>query len=52
MGFLTYIKTQQGWLYLTAVLDLADRKVVGWALNETREAEVTSVAGWLSETDR
>ena len=28
---LTYIRTQEGWLYLTAVLDLADRKVVGWA---------------------
>ncbi len=27
---LTYIKTQEGWLFLTAVLDLADRKVVGW----------------------
>ncbi len=43
---LTYIKTQEGWLYLTAVLDLADRKVVGWALSETMEAEVTSVAVW------
>jgi transposase InsO family protein len=43
---LTYIRTQQGWLYLTAVLDLADRKVLGWALNETMEAEVTSVAAW------
>jgi transposase InsO family protein len=43
---LTYIRTQQGWLYLTAVLDLADRKVVGWALSETMEAEVTSVAAW------
>lgn len=43
---LTYIKTQEGWLYLTAVLDLADRKVVGWALSETMEAEVTSVAAW------
>lgn len=28
---LTYIKTGKGWLYLTAILDLADRKVVGWA---------------------
>ncbi len=28
---LTYIRTQEGWLYLTAILDLADRKVVGWA---------------------
>jgi transposase InsO family protein len=43
---LTYIKTQEGWLYLTAVLDLADRKVVGWALSETMAAEVTSVAAW------
>jgi transposase InsO family protein len=28
---LTYIRTEEGWLYLTAILDLADRKVVGWA---------------------
>lgn len=28
---LTYIKTGEGWLYLTALLDLADRKVIGWA---------------------
>ena len=28
---LTYIRTGEGWLYLTAILDLADRKVVGWA---------------------
>lgn len=43
---LTYIKTGEGWLYLTAVLDLADRKVVGWALSETMEAEATTVAAW------
>jgi putative transposase len=40
----TYIKTGEGWLYRTAILDLADRKVIGWALRETMEAEVTSVA--------
>ena len=43
---MTYIKTQEGWLYLTAVLDLADRKVVGWAMSQTMEAEVTTVAAW------
>lgn len=43
---LTYIKTGEGWLYLTAILDLADRKVVGWALSDTMEAKVTSVAAW------
>jgi len=41
---LTYIRTQEGWVSLTVVLDLADRKVVGWALSETMEAEATSVA--------
>lgn len=43
---LTYIRTEEGWLYLTAVLDLADRKVVGWALSETMEAEATTVAAF------
>ncbi|MFD3004030.1 IS3 family transposase [Pontibacter toksunensis] len=37
---------REGWLYLTVVLDLADRKVVGKALSETLEAEATSVAAW------
>lgn len=32
---ITYIRTGEGWLYLTAILDLADRKVVGWALSDT-----------------
>lgn len=43
---LTYIRTGAGWVYLTVVLDLADRKVVGWALSETMEAEATTVAAW------
>jgi putative transposase len=41
---ITYIKTLTGWLYLTVVLDLADRKVVGWALSETLKAQDTTVA--------
>jgi len=27
----TYIRTHQGWLYLTVVIDLFSRKVVGWS---------------------
>ncbi len=30
---LTYIWTQEGWLYLAVVLDLFSRQVVGWSLN-------------------
>jgi len=29
---LTYIPTDQGWLYLSAVIDLCSRKIVGWNL--------------------
>lgn len=43
---LTYIKTGEGWLYLTTVLDLADRKVIGWALSDTMEAGKTTIPAW------
>ena len=31
-GDITYIATDEGWLYLAAVLDLRSRQVVGWSL--------------------
>ena len=34
VGDITYIWTQEGWLYLAIVLDLYSRKVVGWSLKE------------------
>jgi transposase InsO family protein len=41
---LTYISTRQGWLYLTTVIDLFDRKIIGWALSDNMFAKNTSVA--------
>jgi putative transposase len=41
---ITYIKTMTGWLYLTMILDLADRKVVGWALSTSMHTKVTTLA--------
>lgn len=41
---LTYIETGEGWLYLTVVIDLYDRKVIGWALSETMHANETTIA--------
>jgi len=32
VGDITYISTWEGWAYLATVIDLASRKVVGWAL--------------------
>ncbi|HEY3376504.1 MAG TPA: IS3 family transposase [Armatimonadota bacterium] len=31
---ITYIPTSEGWLYLAAVMDLAFRGIVGWAMSE------------------
>lgn len=41
---ITYIPTQQGWLYLAAVLDLFSRKIVGWALSACCDATLTQNA--------
>ena len=32
VGDITYLRTQQGWLYLATVIDLATRMVVGWQI--------------------
>jgi putative transposase len=41
---LTYVPTREGWLFLAIVLDLASRRVVGWALDETLAAELALAA--------
>lgn len=33
-GDITYIATDEGWLYLAVVIDLFSRQVVGWSLGE------------------
>ena len=43
---ITYIRTGQGWLYLTTVIDLFDRKVIVWALSATMRAKDTSIAAF------
>jgi len=37
---LTYVPTREGWLYLATVLDLASRRVVGWAMEETLASDI------------
>jgi putative transposase len=38
---ITYVRTKQGWLYLTIVIDLFDRKVIGWAMSNNLSAQST-----------
>ena len=44
VGDMTYIKTQQGWLYLAVVIDLFSRKVVGWSMNDRMDASLVNNA--------
>jgi len=41
---LTYVPTREGFLFLAVVLDLASRRVVGWAMHQTLEAELALAA--------
>jgi len=41
---ITYLRTEAGWVYLTVVIDLYDRKVIGWAISNGMETPATTVA--------
>jgi transposase InsO family protein len=36
----TYLWTQEGWLYLAVVIDLCSRKVVGWSMSSRMKAKL------------
>jgi len=38
---ITYIATEEGWLYLAVTLDLYSRRVVGWAMSDRMTDELT-----------
>ena len=40
---ITYIRTHEGWSYLTFVIDLFDRKVIGWQLSNNLTAKDTVI---------
>jgi putative transposase len=41
---ITYIATDEGWLYLACVMDLASRKIVGWSMSERMKADLVCQA--------
>lgn len=41
---ITYIATQEGWLYLAAILDLYTRRIVGWAMSDRMTSDLTLTA--------
>lgn len=49
---LTYVPTREGWLFLAIVLELASRRVVGWAMRETLDADLALAALRMALADR
>ena len=41
---ITYVPTDEGWMYLAAVLDVYSRKIVGWSMDDSMTAKLTSDA--------
>jgi transposase InsO family protein len=50
-GDITYARTWEGWAYLATVIDLASRRVVGWAMADHMEASLVCDAMRLALTN-
>ena len=44
---ITYVRTKSGWLYLTVIVDLYDRKVIGWSMSKGLSTEETVIPAWF-----
>lgn len=50
---ITYIQTTKGFLYLTIVMDLFDRKIIGWSLSTKMSTKATILPAWdMAVTNR
>jgi putative transposase len=54
-GDMTYIATDEGWLYLAAVLDLFNRQVMGWSMRAPMQSglatDALTMAWWRRRPD-
>ena len=39
-GDISYIRTSEGWLYLTIILDLYSHRVIGWAIGNQMKQDL------------
>ena len=44
VGDITYIATDEGWLYLAVVIDLYSRQVVGWSMSDNMKTKLVNDA--------
>ena len=41
-----YIQTKEGFAYLTTIMDLYGRKIIGWSLDNGMSTEETILGAW------
>jgi putative transposase len=51
-GDVTYVDTDEGWLYLASVLDLCSRRLLGYAMADAHDAGLTEAALRMAVTTR
>ena len=51
-GDITYIPTDEGWLYLAGVIDLHSRRIVGWSMAEHMQTDLVGDALTMALTRR
>lgn len=49
---ITYVPTAEGWLYLSAIMDLHSRRIVGWAMAATMHRDLVLKALEMAVADR
>jgi transposase InsO family protein len=52
VGDITYIATEEGWLYLAGILDAYSRRIVGWAMDQTIDTQLVLAAWDMARTHR
>lgn len=45
---ISYIRTDEGWLYLSAIMDLYSRKIISWLTSTSLSKEIVTRAIWLA----
>ena len=44
VGDISFIATEEGWLYLAMVIDLFSKKIVGWSMDNNMKADLVNNA--------
>jgi transposase InsO family protein len=49
---ITYLYTQEGWLYLSTIMDLYSRKIIGWSMHRRITQELVIQALYMAIKQR